>query len=108
MATIFENKKIEKNDTENRMRFPSKANIGHLPFACSNDGQSGKLQVIDEKGFQWTLTCRKQNGMIYFTDGWKEFREGKRIRDGHRITLYKEDDSFASGEAQYKITVKDK
>ncbi|GLU07418.1 hypothetical protein SLE2022_243780 [Rubroshorea leprosula] len=104
MATIFEDKRVEKNDTENRMRFPSNANIGDLPFACSNDGQSGKLPVIDEKGSQWTFTCRNQNGMIYFTDGWEEFRKGKRIRVGHRITLYKDDDSFGSG-ALYKIIV---
>ncbi|GLU07416.1 hypothetical protein SLE2022_243760 [Rubroshorea leprosula] len=104
MVTIFEDKWVEKNDTENRMRFPSNANIGDLPFTCSNNGQSGMLPVIDEKDFQWTLNCRNQNGTIYFTDGWEEFRKEKGIRVGHRITLYKDDDSFGSG-AQYKIMV---
>ncbi|GKV32247.1 hypothetical protein SLEP1_g40950 [Rubroshorea leprosula] len=104
MAIIFEDKRVELNDIEKGLRFPRDAKIGHLPFDCSNDGQLGKLPVIDEKGFQWTLTCIKRNRIIYFTDGWKEFSKG--IRVGHRITLYKEDDSFGSGGAQYKITVR--
>ncbi|GKV32242.1 hypothetical protein SLEP1_g40858 [Rubroshorea leprosula] len=104
MAIIFEDKSVEKNDIDKGLRFPSDAKIGNLPFDCSNDGQLGQLQVIDENGFPWTLACRKQNGIIYFTDGWKKFSKG--IRVGHRITLYKEDDSFGPGGAQYKITVR--
>ncbi|GLT33460.1 hypothetical protein SLA2020_080520 [Shorea laevis] len=93
MATIFEDKSIERNDTRNTMRFPGRANLTNLPFDCNNHGQFGSLSVTDEGGTQWTLTIRNRNGQVYFTDGWDAFRVGKGITVGHTISLYRDDET---------------
>ncbi|GLT64945.1 hypothetical protein SLA2020_374060 [Shorea laevis] len=100
--SIFEKRVVEKNDTGTNMRFPGDAKTNYLPSACSNEGL--QLLVKDEKGNLWKLTCKKRNGRICFTDGWKEFCDGRGIRDGHKISFYQDDDDSGSG-AQYKITV---
>ncbi|GLT33446.1 hypothetical protein SLA2020_080390 [Shorea laevis] len=93
MATIFENKRIESNDTLSKMKFPHGPNLTYLPFGCNKPGQFGSLSVTDEGGTQWTLTIKNQNGQVYFTDGWNAFRVGKGITVGHKISLYKEDEA---------------
>ncbi|GLT85834.1 hypothetical protein SLE2022_040090 [Rubroshorea leprosula] len=100
MATIFENKSIESNDTGSRMKFPPDANLTNLSFDCNVHGQYRSVSVTDEGGAQRDLTIRNQNGQVYFTDGWNAFRREKGITVGHKISLYKDDEAD-----QYRIIV---
>ncbi|GKV32254.1 hypothetical protein SLEP1_g40871 [Rubroshorea leprosula] len=87
MATIFQNKRIERNDTGNRMRFPSEANLTNLPFSCNSPGQFGSLTVTDEGGAQKMLTIENQRGQVCFTRGWNAFREEKGITVSRDLPL---------------------
>ncbi|GKV32243.1 hypothetical protein SLEP1_g40859 [Rubroshorea leprosula] len=95
MAIIFENKSIESTDTGSRMKFPHRDDVKwtYLPFGCNNPGRCGDLPVIDEGDNQWTLTIENKNGQVFFTGGWKAFREKKGITDRHTISLYRDDEA---------------
>lgn len=104
MMTLF-SKILTFTDVKKRLSVPSRSLRYLEPF---NGNCFTSFVVTDENGREWTFRCHVRKWSAYkkpvLSSGWREFVVDKGVRQGDRITLYKD----VEAEASYKIEVQRK